>query len=696
LITCVDSKPVKDSRFIKRILKLFLHRVSTEMQREQTEQRFQKSYVRQNYILNRIDQVAIHTFKADGTITFWNKASEAFYGYSEKEAIGSKITDLIFPPEEAVAFLKLLASAKYHQDSLPTREYLYKRKDGSFIWALSSIAIITCDNENREFFCFDINITKRKEASEALEETRAILQVAMDKSHAGIAIADAPDGRLRYVNKAGLLIMGKSSQEEIQARDINQYAETWNLLDIQTKKPLKRHQIPLARAILYGEAFTGEYMIRRSENDDVVVWFNATPIYDDDKNVKAGLVIFFDVTEQKKIEKESKRLEDQLNHAQKMEAIGRLAGGVAHDFNNMLGVILGHTDLIMSQVEPSEMIYDDLNQIKSAAKRSANLTGQLLTYARKQVIQPKVIDLNESVAKMIGMLQRLIGEQITLKFDPAKDLWPILMDPSQVDQIVTNLCVNARDAIADYGEIMIETKNLRVKERSKNILPQGIITDCVLLSIRDNGSGMDEKTMNNLFEPFYTTKSIGKGTGLGLATVYGIINQNKGAISVESEPNTGTTFNIFLPRQISFEKESIIVIEESVSSQGSETILVVEDEQAMLDMTKSMLTRLGYNTLSSHSPHDAIRVAKDYQKPIHILMTDVVMPEMNGYDLSKKIVEIHPNIAVLFMSGYSADVLKSQKDFQGECFMLQKPFSIKDMKAKICETLEASLQKPKN
>jgi PAS domain S-box-containing protein len=395
-----------------------------------------------------------------------------------------------------------------------------------------------------------------------------------------------------------------------------------------------------------------------------------------------------DLTEQKQAQAENKALERMLNQSQKMESIGRLAGGVAHDFNNMLGVILGHAELALLQADENHDLHDDLKEIQKAAQRSADITKQLLAFARKQTISPKRLDLSDTVESMLNMLRRLIGEDIDLVWKPSLGLWPVKMDPSQIDQILANLCVNARDAIAGVGKLTIETGKKTFDEAYCKEHSGFIPGDFVMLAVSDNGCGMDKVTLDNLFEPFFTTKDVGKGTGLGLATIYGIVKQNNGFINVYSELGQGSTFKIYLPRLVADEETDKIVPEKKAAAGGTETILLVEDEPMILDMTTTMLEMLGYTVLSASSPVKAIDLAKTHADKIHLLMTDVVMPEMNGRDLAGQITDHYPDIRFLFMSGYTADVIAHQGVLDDGVAFIQKPFSMADMTAKVREVLD--------
>jgi nitrogen-specific signal transduction histidine kinase/ActR/RegA family two-component response regulator len=396
-----------------------------------------------------------------------------------------------------------------------------------------------------------------------------------------------------------------------------------------------------------------------------------------------------DITERKRAEEEKAKLEAQLQQAQKMESVGRLAGGVAHDFNNMLSAILGHAELALDQVDPARPLQAHLQEIQKAARRSADLTRQLLAFARKQTVQPKVLDLNETVESMLKMLQRLIGEDIQLTWQPEANLWPVRVDPSQIDQILANLCVNARDAISGVGKMTIETGNSALDEAYCAEHAGFSPGEYVRLTVSDDGCGMDRETLAHIFEPFYTTKGVGEGTGLGLATVYGIVKQNNGFINAYSEPGQGTTFTIYLPRQVAKAEQAREEGPAEPVARGHETILLVEDEPVILELTKMLLERLGYAVLAAGTPGEALRLARKQAGEIHLVMTDVVMPEMNGRDLAKNLLSLYPSLKRLFMSGYTANVIAHHGVLDPGVHFIQKPFSIKELADKVREALDS-------
>ena len=365
----------------------------------------------------------------------------------------------------------------------------------------------------------------------------------------------------------------------------------------------------------------------------------------------------FDITKNKQADAERENLQLQLVQAQKMESVGRLAGGIAHDYNNMLSVIMGCAEMALSRVSPGDELHTDLTEIYAAASHSADITHQLLAFARKQTISPKVIDLNALVESILTMLRQLLGEAIDLHWHPGKQVWHVEMDPVQVEQILANLCSNAKDAISGVGKVTIETENAIFNEdycRSHaGFVPGGY----VLLAVSDNGYGMDAEVLNNVFEPFFSTKGLVEGKGLGLATVYGIVKQNNGFINIATELGKGTTFQIYMPRYASLPIQKEKANGELFPKRHLATVLLVEDEPAILRMGESMLRRLGYRVLAAATPIQAMDLAKTNREDIDLLISDVVMPGMNGLELAKKLSEACLGMKTLFMSGYAADVI---------------------------------------
>ena len=420
----------------------------------------------------------------------------------------------------------------------------------------------------------------------------------------------------------------------------------------------------------------------------VHLWGVAAPIFDHSGKRSGAIEMIRDVTDLKLAEEEKIHLQEQLLQTQKMESVGRLAGGVAHDFNNMLTIILGHSQLAMLGLPETDPAAAHLKIVEEIARRSTDLVRQLLAFARKQPVAPEVIDINDTIDRTLAMLKRLIGENVTISWKPGGELWSVWIDPSQIDQLLINLCVNARDAIAGVGKIGLETANIVADIDYCRGNPECLPGEYVMLAVSDNGCGMDKATIDRIFEPFFTTKAIGKGTGMGLATVYGVVRQNKGFINVYSELGKGTTFRVYLPRSTG-EKPEISLPEEQPGLAGrGETVLVVEDDTLILDICRAMLERLGYRVLLAESPLKALERMRESRDEIQLLVTDVVMPEMNGRDLERQLKAINPGLRTLFISGYTADAIAHHGVLDQDVRFLQKPFSLQGLAVEVRQALD--------
>jgi len=487
-------------------------------------------------------------------------------------------------------------------------------------------------------------------------------------------------GNIRECNDAYSAMLGYSNEE----------LKRLSVKDFTPARWLNYEQEHVKKQLMHGgcsNLYEKEY--RRKDGTVFPVELRTFLLVDNNGAPEAMSAIVRDISERKKVEADRAKLQEQLHQARKMESVGQLAGGVAHDFNNMLSVIIGYAELALRKLDPPPPMDSYFQEIVKAGRRSAEMTLQLLAFARKQNIAPKIIDLNEAVGVMLKMLRRLIGEDIELKWMPGRDLWPIKMDPSQMDQLLANLCVNARDAIKDVGKITIETGTISFDEAYCSERTGFVPGDFVLLAVSDNGQGMERDILDKIFEPFFTTKSVGQGTGLGLATVYGVVKQNNGFVNVYSEPGVGTTFRIYLPRQIGQVEERREESSEVMPLGQGETLLVVEDEPTILTLNKVMLEQLGYAVLAASSPDKALELAKAHSGDIRLLITDVIMPEMNGRDLSGLIATCCPGIRTLFMSGYTANVIAHRGVLdEGVCF-IAKPFATRELAVKVHEMLHS-------
>jgi signal transduction histidine kinase/CheY-like chemotaxis protein len=460
--------------------------------------------------------------------------------------------------------------------------------------------------------------------------------------------------------------------------------QVWNL-------PQPCRGCPVITAIETGEIASNELTPDNQDHwpEAQGCWLShAAPFRDEKGNVIGAIEFAIDITARKQAEAKQDKLQFQLNQAQKMEAVGRLAGGVAHDYNNIVMGILNYADLCRDGIDVDHPIRQWLDEITNEAQRSANLTRQLLAFARKQTIAPQVVDLNDVVGNMLKMLRRLIGEDVDLAWEPGADLWEVHIDPGQVDQILANLCVNARDAIEGTGKVTIETENVTIDVAYCGEHEGFKPGDFAMLAVSDDGCGMDRETLDHIFEPFYTTKGIGEGTGLGLATVYGIAKQNNGFVNVYSEPGKGTTFRIYLPRFEEGEREDADREDKTEIIGGNETMLLVEDEKSIRLTMRLFLEKLGYTVLAAENPEKASALVSNYAGTIDLLITDVVMPGMSGRELAESLAADHPSMRVLYMSGYTANVIAHKGVLEDGVDFLSKPITHDQLARKVREILD--------
>ena len=642
--------------------------------RKRAEDALRKSEEKFRDLVEDINDI-FFTLDKEGRFTYISPAVQAVLGYSPEEFMARPLGKYIYPedrPSLIAAFHNVLSGAQR------PNEYRVFKKSGEICWIRSSSKPIVVNGVLTGIKGIATDITEQKLAQESLRQS--------EETHRAL-VQGMPDIVMRFDRAGRHLFVSDNVHGMSDLRAAQFIGKTHRELGFP-ETLCQSWEEAIQRLFDGGAAFETEFTL---EGKKGLIIFNSrlVPEYDGQGLVTSVLSISRDITAHKQAETEKIKLEGQLQQAQKMESVGRLAGGVAHDFNNMLGIILGHAELAMDRMDPAQPLFADLMEIRKAAERSANLTQQLLAFARKQTVSPKIIDLNETVEGMLKMLRRLIGEDIDLAWLPGAGMWPIKMDVSQIDQIMVNLCVNARDAITDVGRITIETGNRRLDEAfcaNQEGLAPG---EYALLSVSDNGCGMGKDILDKLFEPFFTTKEIGKGTGLGLATVFGIIKQNNGFINVYSELNHGTTFNIYLPRYVGKTRQMQAEAMAAPIAQGHETILIAEDDSAILEITTIMLEQQGYRVLSANTPGEAIRLAREYADQIHLLVTDVVMPEMNGRDLAKNLLSLYPRMKRLFMSGYTADVIAHHGVLDPGVYFIQKPFRKKDLAAKVREALDS-------
>lgn len=542
-------------------------------------------------------------------------------------------------------------------------------------WFSVTNTYVQIPGESEQVLAVFRDITDRVQTEIALRESEELQRGMLSTSPVALHSID-PGGRVLMWNESCERIFGWTEEDVIG-----------QLLPILPEDKRAEHQ-SLRSRVNSGEIITGyETQRLRKDGSQFDCRLSAAPMYDADGKVTRIIAAMEDISDQKEAERANVRLQSELLHAQKMEAIGRLAGGVAHDFNNHLTVILGRADFGLHTINKSHKLYETFREIKGAAQRSADLTRQLLSFARRQPVQPEVLDLNATVESMLSMLKRLIGDSIELSWQPSETRWMITMDRTQVDQILANLVVNAKDAIDGQGKVTIVTQNVVVDdplEDTSSVIDPG---EYMMLAVNDTGCGIPEEIKAKIFDPFFTTKSVGEGTGLGLSTIYGIVQQNQGAIQVESEIDVGTTLQLYFPRTTHYSEQQEAPKSFIRRTSVHETILIVEDNPAVLQIVRDILESLGYSVLYSDNPSDAIGLVQTHRNTIDLVITDMMMPGMSGMTLSKKLRNEVSGLKVIFMSGHT-DAIGEQDIIAEEVQFISKPFSNEELARKVREVLD--------
>ncbi len=543
-------------------------------------------------------------------------------------------------------------------------EYRLRTRDGKDVWVRDEATYVRhLEAGNLVMRGLLLDITERKETEEELRASEQRLQTTVNAAPIILFALDSA-GVFTLSAGRGLHGLGLSPGEVVGRSVFDQYRDNPKTLE---------H----ARRALAGEEFTVIDELPQVQRVFETRW---SPLRDSLSNGSGVIGIATDITERV-------QLQEQLRSMQQLQALGRLAGGVAHDFNNLMGVILGYSELLNQASDLTDRMKNGLGQIRRAAERAAALTQQLLAFSRKQVLRPRILDLNGIVSDVQKMLSRVIGEDIELvsRLDPS--LARIKADRVQIEQVLMNLAVNARDAMPSGGTLLLETANAELSEAYVRQHPGFTPGPCVMLSVSDTGHGMDDETIEHIFEPFFTTKELGKGTGMGLATVYGIVTQSGGNISVSSVLGKGTTFRVYLPAETAFPETSVEEQVEGIAG-GTETILVVEDEPNLREIARAFLEDYGYRVLEAVDVEDALQLANTLGDSIHLLLTDVIMPRMSGRQLAEQVLAVCPGIKVVFMTGYTDDMVIQHKVLEPGVALLQKPFDKIDLARKVRSVLD--------
>jgi len=619
---------------------------------------------------------AMFIIEEDTTISHVNSNFEELSGYSSQEVEGEKTwTEFIHPDD--VGWMKEYHYLRRKNPDATPRQYEFRfiNRHCEDRNILLTVDMIPGTNQT---VASCIDITKRKQAEQKLRESEEKYRRIAENITDVLWTAD-PNLNLTYVSSSVRKLLGESPEQHMRRTMAEKHPPVYlDKIYQALAEELEKENDPASDKDRSRLIEVEHY---KADGSTIWVSMNISAIRDEYGNLVGLQGVTRDITEQKK-------LQDQLHQAQKMESVGRLAGGVAHDFNNMLTIINGYAEMMADVLPSSDPMYESVQEIQDAGKRSAVIVRKLLAFARKQTIAPVPMNLNDSVSGMLKMLHQLIGENIDLLWNPGNNTWPVKMDHSQIDQILANLVVNARDAISDTGKITIESQNIEFDEQYCADHTGFVPGEFVMLVVSDNGCGMDKHVLDNVFEPFFTTKEIGQGTGLGLPTVYGIVKQNNGFINVYSEPGQGTTVKIYFPRlledaDVSDKKQN----EEALPKGCGETILVLEDEAVVLDLTRIMLERMGYNVITASRPGEAMEVAKAHSGKIDLLLSDIIMPEMNGREFAEQLNDLYPDIKTLFMSGYTENVIAHHTILDNGLHFIEKPFSMYKLAAKVRELL---------
>jgi PAS domain S-box-containing protein len=548
-------------------------------------------------------------------------------------------------------------------------EYRLRSRTGEYRWLRDELRMSAGDTGT----CSDCigawsDITEAKHAELALRQAEEQYRSVVEESLQGIVVQQ--DGRIEYVNRACIRMFGYLDADELIGRP-------WERLVVPEEVPAMGARLA---ACARGDTVPLLPRWQGMRKNGSRLWLESVVSRISWHGRAAILTFIMDITERR-------RLEEQYNQAQKMEAIGQLAGGVAHDFNNLLTVINGYGEILLATLAPGDPNRNFVDEMKRAGERAASLTRQLLVFSRKEVLAPRVLDVNAVVHDVEMLMQRMIGEDVDLATS-LHATRPVLADPGRIDQVLMNLAVNARDAMPQGGKLTIESRDIDLDETFARLHPDIVPGKYVLLAVSDTGSGMTSDVQEHLFEPFFTTKPPGKGTGLGLATVYGIIKHTGGHIGVYSEPGHGATFKIYLPATLPEPDRWAAASDARPEAHGNETVLLVEDEEAVRSLVHHVLKEIGYRVLQAPSGGAALRICDEHSDPIHLLITDVVMPAMGGRQLAEAACVRHPEMRVLFLSGYTDDAIVRHGVLHENVCFLQKPFAASVLREKVREVLD--------
>jgi two-component system cell cycle sensor histidine kinase/response regulator CckA len=624
--------------------------------------------------------LASWAFEMDTRIVVWSREARRIFGLGPEPPTGVDAFYEMIHPDDRDRVRQHVQAAVYGGDSGYEVDHRIVRPDGAVRWVLGR-ARITRDAHGRPVRVLGViqDVTPQKEAlieRHAVEERYRQIAAIVEWSSDAIIGCDAK-GMITSWNRGATRLYGYAEAEVLHKS-----------LNVLVPDGLRAEETNLRARVLSGMGVHDHDTVRRrNDGSSIEVSLTMSPIRDAAGAIVGISKIARDLTAQRRAEVSLRRAEQQLRDAQKMEAVGLLAGGIAHDFNNTLSAIVGYTELVLENLPVSDPIRADILEVRKAGASAVSLTRQLLALSRRQVLQPRVIDLNQVVGSLERMVQRLVGANVTVSCALASDLGRVCVDPVQVEQVIMNLVLNARDAMSGQGHLTIATSNVPVlAQRSKRAFGVG---ESVMLSVSDTGLGMDEATIARIFEPFFTTKEKGKGTGLGLSTALGIVQQSGGDMDLDSQVGVGTTFRVYLPRTERPVQSAYSVPPARLNNRSWETILLVEDEDQVRALARTALRRQGYQVLEAEQGEQALALCEQHVGNIHLLLTDVVMPRMGGRELAARAAVLRPEMRVLYMSGYANEEVMPDGVVEGETVLLQKPITPSTLSRRVREVLDA-------
>ncbi|PKL39281.1 MAG: hypothetical protein CVV41_21760 [Candidatus Riflebacteria bacterium HGW-Riflebacteria-1] len=663
----------------------------TALRLEEAANQIDKSNQSFRAILDYTPYPVVVTDESCETVEYFNQCAVKLFGHAPRNASDwflSAYPDDDYRQTVMARWQVVLQQARASESPVHGGEYHITCQDGKV-----RICEFYASWMNKRFVVTANDITAQKSTERELDRRNGIFNSLIENMPVGVFMVEAPSGKPIFANQAALQILGRGVMSEATRESL---AEAYKAVRLPGGNPYPPDEMPILLGMQGITSSVSDMAIVRPEGEMTILEVFGSPVTNANGKIWASLVSFLDITERKRAEKEREEMRAQIQSAQKMESIGRLAGGVAHDFNNLLTVIIGYADLLLGGLPQDDKRRHSVEEILATGNRAAGLTRQLLAFSRRQILNPKVIDLNTAICNIFKMLARLIGENIRLEMRLSPEPCFVKADAGQIDQILVNLSVNARDAMPQGGSLTVATELLTADEEISLRFPELARKALTCISVSDTGHGLTDEAREHLFEPFFTTKEVGKGTGLGLATVYGIVKQSGGEIDFASATGVGTSFRIYFPEADKAGEDAGKNEEQSSPVRGNETILLVEDECRLRIMLELLLSSNGYHVISAEDGAEALLKLEAMDKPVDLLITDILMPVMNGIELGRRVASLRKAGRTLYMSGYTDDRLLQHSALESEIAFLNKPFTNKEFLQKVREVMEGTAEHARN